>query len=207
MILVAIAGLSGSGKTLVANHIARLSPGTGVLCTDSYYRDLSGVPASERDVVNFDAPSALDWDLLRSHLCQLATGQGIAVPRYDFATHTRMASPIWMGPRPVVILEGLFALVDARIRTMADLSVFMETPEDVCLARRIARDTADRGRTELTVRRQWRCDVLPMFRRHVLPARESADLVVNGERPPEASARAILVRLRMACSLSVPKTD
>ncbi len=195
MILVGIAGLSGSGKTHLASHLADLSPGTSVLCTDSYYRDLSGIPASERNAVNFDSPSALDWDLLRSQLSQLAAGLGIAVPRYDFTTHARRRSASWLEPCRALVLEGLFALADPEVFSMLDLAVFVDASEEVCLARRVARDTADRGRSEASVRRQWRRDVIPMFRQHVWPRRAVADLVVDGDGPPEVSARAVLVRL------------
>lgn len=197
MILVGIAGLSGSGKTLLARRLSESSCDTGVLCTDSYYRDLAGVSASERETVNFDAPAALDWDLLLAHLRQLSAGRRVAVPQYDFQSHTRLPDAAWMEPRPTVVLEGLFALSDLRVRLMADLTIFLDAPEEVCLARRIARDTATRGRTEASVRLQWHRDVIPMFRKHVLPARASAGLLVDGQCPPEASARAVLAQLRL----------
>ncbi len=195
MVVVGIAGLSGSGKTLLASHVAELSAGTGVLCTDSYYRDIGGLPLAERDAVNFDAPEALDWDLLLSHLQRLRAGRGIDVPKYGFATHERLASDRRLEPVPLLVLEGLFALAEPRVRAMLDLAVFVDAGEEVCLARRIARDTAGRGRTKESVLRQWRRDVVPMFRRHVLPGRADADLVVRGQGPPSVAARAILDRL------------
>ena len=156
MVVVGIAGLSGSGKTLLASHVAELSAGTGVLCTDSYYRDIGGLPLAERDAVNFDAPEALDWDLLLSHLQRLRAGRGIDVPKYGFATHERLASDRRLEPVPLLVLEGLFALAEPRVRAMLDLAVFVDAGEEVCLARRIARDTAGRGRTKESVLRQWR---------------------------------------------------
>ena len=201
MTVIGIAGPSGSGKTRLALELASVLAGTAVLGTDSYYRDLSRLAPPDRDAVNFDAPSALDWDLLVLHLGKLRGGRRVGVPCYDFATHTRPASPEWFEPCETLVLEGLFALWEPRILSMLDLAVFVDAPEDLCLARRIARDTATRGRTAVSVRDQWRHDVAPMFAKHVLPTRERADLALDGTMPPEHSARAIRERLRSAGGL------
>ncbi len=202
MIAIGIAGASGSGKSLVAQELARSLPGCGILCTDSYYRDLSGRSPAERERVNFDHPAALDWTMLVSQCRQLRNGRRIAVPRYDFRTHIRLPAPRELGPVDVLVLEGLFALSDAQIRSLLDLSVFVDTQEAVCLARRIERDTAHRGCTDASVREQWRSTVLPMFREHVLPTRRHATLVIDGAQPPAVSARKIVRKLREGGSLS-----
>ena len=192
MYAIGIAGASGAGKTLVALELARLLPGSGVVSMDSYYADLSTLPVEERSAVNFDSPDAVDWELLDLHFRRLRGGERIAVPQYDFSTHTRTGVVQESGRWNIVVLEGLFALWQPRIRARLDCAVFIDVPEEVCLARRIARDVSLRGRTEASVRNQWLRDVAPMFRAHVLPTRESADLVIDGSRPPVESARAIL---------------
>lgn len=192
---IGITGPSGAGKTAVARELARRLPGSGILCTDSYYRDLSALAPPQRAAVNFDAPSAIDWDLLSGHFDRLRSGRSVAVPRYDFSTHTRLASLGRLGPCGTIVLEGLFSLASARIRSRLDLAVFLDASDGVCLARRIARDTAERGRTQESVREQWRCHVRPMYRLHVLPTKEQADLVLRGDRPPGESAQTILRQL------------
>ena len=193
---VAIGGSSGSGKTRLAAEIAALVDGAGVLCTDAYYRDRSGVPCASRAHLNFDVPDALDWDLLDLHLRRLRAGRPVNIPLYDFATHTRAAAGRPFRPCRILLLEGLFALCEPRVREFVDLAVFVDAPEALCLSRRLARDTAMRGRSEASVRHQWHRDVVPMYRRHVLPARAGADLVIDGSRDPLRSARAVLRALR-----------
>ena len=192
---IGIAGPSGAGKTAVARELTRRLPGSAVLCVDSYYRDLSLLPPTRRADVNFDAPSAIDWDLLTAHFDRLRAGRCVAVPRYDFSTHTRLAPRERLGPYDSIVLEGLFSLETPRLRSCLDLAVFLDAPDEICLRRRIARDTAERGRSAESVREQWRRHVRPMYRLHVLPTRALADLVLQGDRPPVASARAILRRL------------
>ena len=196
MYAIGISGASGAGKSLVASELARLLPGSGVVSMDSYYADLSGLPVAERAAVNFDSPEAVDWDMLDLQFRRLRRGERVEIPKYDFATHTRSGVLQESGAWSVVVLEGLFALWQPRIRSRLDCAVFIDAPEEVCLARRIARDVSLRGRTEASVRNQWIRDVAPMFRSHVLPTREHADLVVDGSRPPVESAGAILREFR-----------
>ena len=192
MYAIGISGASGAGKSLVALELAGLLPGSGVVSMDSYYEDLSSLPADERAAVNFDSPEAVDWELLDLQFRCLRRGERVVIPKYDFSTHTRTGVGQESGCWNVVVLEGLFALWQPRIRALLDCAVFIDAPEEVCLARRIARDVSLRGRTEASVRDQWLRDVAPMFRTHVLPTRETADLVVDGSDPPRQSARAIL---------------
>ena len=191
MQLIAIAGSSGSGKTSVARELESLLPDVGTLCTDSYYNDLSAMDVSARSAVNFDSPDAIDWGLLTRHIRDLRADGCVFVPQYDFATHARTERRQEFGPWKTVILEGLFALWNPLIREVLDLAVFIDTPEETCLARRIARDTRLRGRTEESVREQWARDVAPMFRKHAWPTCEHADLIVDGRQPPRESAIAV----------------
>ena len=195
MIAIGIAGASGSGKSLISEELARSLPNCSVLGTDSYYRDLSGLPAADRAAVNFDRPQALDWERLLDDFRRLREGGRVAVPRYDFASHARLSETCGLGPCQVAVLEGLHALWDAQVRRLLDLAVFVEVPEEVCLARRIRRDMAERGRTETSVREQWRRHAAPMYREHVLPKRRHADLALDGTRPPGESVDRILQAL------------
>ena len=189
---IGIAGRSGSGKTRVATELAHLRPQAGVLATDAYYRDLSHLSAAERGAVNFDSPAALDWELLVADLARLRSGAPVRVPRYDFASHARMPEPALLAPGEVLIVEGLFALFDRRVRKMLDLAVFIDACEEECLRRRIERDVASRGRTEAFARAQWERHSAPMYERHVLPTRAYANLLLNGIAAPAGSARSIV---------------
>lgn len=191
MYCIGIAGRSGSGKTRVAAELVHLWPQAGVLAIDAYYRDLSELTLAEREAVNFDAPSALDWELLVADLARLRSGASVRVPRYDFATHTRMPDPALLAPSEVLIVEGLFALFDRRVRKMLDLAVFIDAGEEECLRRKIERDVACRGRTEAFARAQWERHTAPMYERHVLPTKAYADLLLDGTVAPEGSARSI----------------
>lgn len=192
MYFIGIAGRSGSGKTRVADEVVRLCPRAGVLATDAYYRDLVQVSAAEREAVNFDAPGALDWELLVTHLVRLHAGASVSVPRYDFASHVRLPQTSLLAPCDVLVLEGLFALFDHRVRELLNLAVFIDVAEEECLRRRIDRDTGSRGRTEASARAQWERDVAPMYARHVAPTKAHADLILDGTAVPTDSARAIL---------------
>ena len=191
MYCIGIAGRSGCGKTRLAAELARLWPGAGVLAIDSYYRDLSQLSLAEREEVNFDAPAALDWELLVAHLAQLRSGASVPVPRYDFASHTRLPEPALLAPSDVLVVEGLFALFDQRIRQMLDLAVFIDACEQECLRRKIDRDVACRDRTEAFARAQWERHVAPMYERHVLPTRLYADLFLDGTAAPAGSASSV----------------
>ena len=191
MVCIGIAGPSGSGKTLLARQLRPHLRACGLLCFDSFYRDLSFLAPDERESVNFDTPEAIDWDLLSRQLARLLAGERVTVPRYDFTSHTRRAVPAALGPCEALVVEGLFALWDKRLCALFDLGVFLDVPDATCLARRIARDASSRGRSEASVREQWRRQVAPMYRRHVLPTRHRADLVIPGVRPPSDCVRAI----------------
>ena len=196
MTVVAIGGPSGAGKTCVATALSSLIRGCAVLGTDAYYRDLSHVDERLRDRTNFDSPAALDWDLLTAHLSDLRSGKPVSVPRYDFVTHCRLRKARQLRPPSLLVLEGLFALMNPRLRQQLDLTVFLDASQDECLSRRILRDRAQRGRSESSVRRQWVRYTLPMYRLHVRPCRNIADLVLDATRSPGRSARAIARAVR-----------
>lgn len=191
--VVAIGGPSCSGKsTLVEALRAFWGPkNTAVLPIDAYYRDQAHLPMEERMKCNFDAPEAIDWALLTDQLAELIAGNAIERPIYDYTTHTRAKERIRLEPRPIVMVEGLFALWPDALRRLAAARVYVELPAERCLARRIVRDRVERGRSEAQVREQFERFVRPMAERYVLPTRACADLVVPGDGPLERSVERV----------------
>jgi uridine kinase len=149
MIIIGIAGGTGSGKTTVVRKIVNsLAPGEVVLLPqDSYYKDSSHVPAELRQQINFDHPDAFDWPLLLQHIQMLKEGKSIEQPVYHYQTSSRLAETIHVEPRPVIIIEGILALCDPDLRNMMDLKIFVDADPDERLIRVIQRDVVERGRT------------------------------------------------------------
>ena len=195
--LIGIAGPSGAGKTALARALARqLTGDTGVVVSlDAYYRDQSTVEAQDRGTLNFDTPEALDVELLLVQLRQLATGQAIERPVYDFRRHLRTTRMERLVPGSIVVAEGLLALHVEDLRALFGTRVFIGADDETCLARRVARDARDRGRSEATVQRQWETTVRPMCERYVTPTQQYADLVLDGTVPLEQNVTAVLQRL------------
>ena len=196
--LVGIAGGSGSGKSALA---AVLRDGLGParvasLAQDAYYRDRGGLSPAARARLDFDRPDAFDLDLFVEHLAALRRGQRVRPPRYCFVTHRRRGHGDPVGPVDIVLVEGLFLLVDARVRELLDLRIYLDAPERVRLARRLARDVAERGRTERSVIEQYRRSASPAHRRHVEPSRAWADVVLVNAGRLEAVAEVAATIIR-----------
>ncbi|MFW5921580.1 MAG: uridine kinase [Polyangiales bacterium] len=179
-LIIGIAGGTGSGKTTVTRKIAEGIPphGVAVIEHDSYYRDRSHMAPEERVHVNFDHPDALETDLLVEHLGQLRRGEGVELPVYDFASHTRKAETLRLEPRPVILVEGILTFVDERLRALFDMKIFVDTDADIRLMRRIRRDIEERGRDFESVREQYYATVRPMHLQFVEPSKRHADIVI-----------------------------
>ncbi|UJF19905.1 uridine kinase [Vibrio sp. SS-MA-C1-2] len=183
-IIIGIAGASASGKSLIATTIydeLREQVGDhqiGVITEDCYYRDQSDLSMEERVKTNYDHPSALDHDLLCEHLTALVNGETIQVPNYSYTEHTRLTETTELTPKKVIILEGILLLTDPRLRKIMDTSIFMDTPLDVCLLRRVQRDVEERGRTMDSVLTQYQTTVRPMFMQFIEPSKQYADIIV-----------------------------
>jgi len=179
-VVLGVAGGSGSGKSTVVREVGRhLGEGVAaVLHHDAYYRDLAHLTAGERADVNFDHPDSLETELMAAHVGALLDGLPVRVPTYDFTTHTRTAVTEALHPSPVLILDGILVLADARLRDLMDLKVFVDTEADVRLLRRIRRDVVKRGRTADSVIAQYEATVRPMHLEFVEPSKRFADLVV-----------------------------
>ncbi|UCG52422.1 MAG: uridine kinase [Candidatus Latescibacterota bacterium] len=182
---IGIAGGSCAGKTTLAIELAKRlgAERTVRISVDSYYQ---GPPSAAPEIIdqyNFDDPSALDHQLLTEHLRRLSQGLTADVPVYDFRTHRRTGEIIPVGPASFVILEGLFPLYWDDVREFLDTKVFIDVPHKTCLARRIYRDTRERGRPREEVIRRYNDMARPMFESYVFPTRRLADVTVDGERP------------------------
>ena len=183
-VIVGIAGASASGKSLIASTIyneLREKVGDhqiGVITEDSYYRDQSHLSMDERVKTNYDHPNALDHDLLCQHLEQLSRGNSVEVPEYSYTEHTRTDETITMTPKKVIILEGILLLTDTRLRELMHATIFMDTPLDICLLRRVKRDVEERGRTLESVLNQYQKTVRPMFMQFIEPSKQYADIIV-----------------------------
>lgn len=149
-----------------------------VIHHDAYYRDLSHLPLEERVAVNFDHPASLETELMVAHVQSLLEGRPVELPTYDFATHTRAPGVEPLEPTPLLVLDGILVLADARLRSAMDLKVFVDTEADLRLLRRIRRDVVKRGRTADSVIAQYEATVRPMHMEFVEPSKRHADLVV-----------------------------
>lgn len=194
-ILVGIAGASGSGKTLVAGSIVRVlgSQRAVTIPEDAYYRDLSHLPLDERPRTNFDHPDAFDHDLLSEHLTRLLQGDSIDRPIYNYKTHTRLPNTQTVGARAAILVEGILVLHHPGLRELMDVRVFVDTDLEECLARRIRRDRAERGRTAQSVTDQYERTVRPMYHAFIGPSRQHADLIV-----PEGGKNAVALSMLTA---------
>lgn len=200
--IIAIGGPSCAGKTELATGLTR-ELHCPVLLLDRYYRDLSALPPAERARVNFDAPDALDHELLVEQVRALSRGESIERPDYDFATHTRIPRVESFTAGEFLILEGLFALYWPELCELASTKIFVNAPDDVCFHRRQVRDIAKRGRTLESVITQFRETVQPMAERYVRPTSKYADLVLSGEQPLPQSVDAALRYVRRNSAVKI----
>ena len=164
MFIIGIAGGTGSGKTTVVRKlIERLPKGEVVVIPqDSYYKDSSHVPVEERQNINFDHPDAFDWELLSKHIAQLKEGKAIEQPIYSYITCTRQKETIHIEPREVIVVEGIMALREPRMRQQMDLKIFVDANADDRLIRVMKRDVLERGRTAEQVIERYQRVLKPM---------------------------------------------
>ena len=179
-IVIGVAGGSGSGKTSVSKRLLDNFSDLSVMLLqqDYYYKDQSHLDFEQRLETNYDHPLAFDQDLYLQHLKNLIDGKTIEKPVYDYAQHTRSRQTIVEVPRDVIILEGILILEDQRLRDLMDIKVFVDTDDDVRLARRIVRDINDRGRTVESVVNQYLEVVKPMHHQFIEPTKRYADIIV-----------------------------
>lgn len=193
--VVGVAGGTGSGKSTVAEHIVDALPGDKVciLQHDNYYRDRADLTYEERCQLNFDHPDSLETELLVEHLVELKAGRAVEMPLYDFKTHRRSDETKRLEPRPIIVVEGILVFVDSQLREQVDLKLFVDTPADIRIFRRIRRDLEQRGRTFASVREQYYSTVRPMHLQFVEPSKTYADLII-----PEGGRNRVALDLILA---------
>jgi uridine kinase len=194
--IIGICGGTGSGKTTIARKIVEAVGRSNVVLVeqDSYYRNLSDMPLDERHQANFDHPDSIDSDMLVNHLMRLGQGHSIEMPLYDFVTHTRSEDVEVIDPKPVVIVEGILIFAEPRVLDLLNVRVFVDTPDDVRLMRRLRRDINERGRTFERTLEQYERTIRPMHFEFVEPSKRHADIII-----PEGSNTGVTVEF--LCSM------
>ncbi|AIU90454.1 MULTISPECIES: uridine kinase [Pectobacterium] len=183
-VIIGISGASASGKSLISSTLYRElrdqvgDQHIGVISEDSYYKDQSHLTMEERVKTNYDHPNSMDHSLLLKHLQMLKAGQAIEVPQYSYVEHTRKQETVHIELKKVIILEGILLLTDARLRSEMNFSIFVDTPLDICLLRRMRRDVNERGRSMDSVMEQYQKTVRPMFLQFIEPSKQYADIIV-----------------------------
>jgi len=194
-LVIGIAGCSGSGKSTLAAGLARRLDAT-VFPLDFYYRDLTQFPLDTRHKRNFDHPDSLESELIVEHVRSLAKGEVIQRPVYNFKLHARVAGSFEpITPGRVVIVEGILALHYAELLPCYGFMIYVDAPDEVCLARRIERDMRERNRTEQSIREQFLETTLPMAELYVVPSAARATIAIDGTEPTEALVEQVLARL------------
>lgn len=180
MLIIGIAGGTGSGKTTVVNKIIDSLPAgeVALLPQDNYYKDSSHIPPEERQKINFDEPASIEWTLLVEQLKQLKRGETVEMPTYSYLTCTRQPETIRVEPRDVVLVEGILVLTDPELREMMDVKVFVDTDADERLIRVISRDCVERGRTPMMVINRYQKVLKPMHQLYIEPSKNFADIIV-----------------------------
>ncbi|EPZ01169.1 uridine kinase [Mannheimia haemolytica] len=183
-VVIAIAGASASGKSLIASTIYKElknelgTDNIGIISEDAYYRDQSHLTMEERIKTNYDHPNSMDHHLLVEHLRQLKQGNAIEIPEYDYTEHNRKTTTKHFEPKKIIILEGILLLTDENIRNEINVSIFVDAPLDICFIRRLQRDMVERGRSMESVISQYRKTVRPMFLQFIEPSKQYADIIV-----------------------------
>ncbi|MFC3121030.1 uridine kinase [Agaribacter flavus] len=181
-IIIAISGASGSGKSLFTQNLSlklgQSSKDILLLQEDHYYKAQDHISIEERAKTNYDHPDAFEHDLLADHLAQLLNNEIIDYPAYCYKTHTRLSECEKIEQAPIIIIEGIMLLTQVQLFDYFDLKVFVDTAPDVCLMRRMLRDTQERGRTIESVAKQYETTVKPMYHKFIEPSKNFADLIV-----------------------------
>lgn len=180
MTIIGIAGGTGSGKTTVVREIVKALPEhyVAVIPQDSYYNDTTGMTVEERRAINFDHPDAFDWKLLIKHVSDLQEGRAVEQPTYSYLVSNRLPETIHVEPKPVIIIEGIMALINKRLRDMMDIKIFVDADADERLIRNITRDTQERGRTVEMVVDRYRAVLKPMHDQFIEPTKRFADIII-----------------------------
>ena len=185
MLIIGIAGGTGSGKTTVVSKILQNlnANEVNVLSQDNYYHNNAHLSLQEREKLNYDHPKSIDFDLLVKHVQALKNGESIEQPIYSFVTHTRTGNHVLVEPREVLIVEGILVLTSKELLKEFDLKVFVHADNDERLIRRIRRDTQERGRDLEEVLHRYQTTLKPMHDEFIEPSKSYADIIIPNMRP------------------------
>jgi uridine kinase len=180
MIIIGIAGGTGSGKTTVVNKIATSLPQENVtiLPQDAYYKDNSQLSFEERKKINYDHPISIDFDLLLNHISELKKGNNVNQPIYSYTTHSRSEDYKVVHPKKILIVEGILAFTNEELRNHCDIKIFVHTDADERLIRRIRRDITERGRDVQEVLTRYEKTLKPMHNQFIEPTMKYADMII-----------------------------
>jgi len=185
--IIGIAGGSGSGKSTFAQRLKEAFPDhISLISCDNYYLPHDELPLEERAHLNYDAPEALEFDLMVHHLEELKNGKTALCPVYDFSQHTRSSRVTEIKPRPIILIDGILIFHDPALRDCMDLNIYVETDADERILRRAKRDMQERGRDLDSVIDQYLTTVKPMHNTYVKPTRVFADIILNGGKNEQA---------------------
>jgi uridine kinase len=200
--LIGVAGGSNSGKTTIAERLAELmgSEHLSLIRLDSYYIERKDEPIEVRAQANYDHPDAFDWDLLNDHLAALTAGASVEVPVYDYTIHDRSEHADVVPPSRVVVVEGILVLWEPRLRERFDLKIFVDTPADLRIIRRLRRDVAERGRTTDSILDQYLTTVRPAHELFIEPSKRYADVIVPEGGLNRPALEVLLARVRELAS-------
>ncbi len=191
MLIIGIAGGTGSGKTTVVKKIVESLPqdSVAIIPQDSYYNDQSHLPLEVRKKTNFDHPDAFEWPLLAHQIAELRAGRAIEQPTYSYITCTRLPETVHVEPREVIIVEGIMTLYDKELRDLMDLKIFVDAEPDERLLRVIERDIAERGHPLEMLIGKYRDVLKPMHDEFIEPTKQYADIIIpNGGENARAVA-------------------
>lgn len=182
-LVIAISGASGSGKSLFTENLLKEFSESGksvqILREDHYYHAQDHLLLPEREKTNYDHPKAFEHELLVEHLRSLKAWKAIEYPHYCYKTHTRLQQTETLISAPVIIIEGIMLLANQALQPLFDIKIFVDTPLDICLLRRMKRDIAERGRTLESVANQYESTVKPMYHEFIAPSRFTADVIIT----------------------------
>ena len=184
MLIIGIAGGTGSGKTTVVHQIMNELPESevGIISQDSYYKETNHLSYDERVLINFDHPRAIDFELLVSHLKELKAGKTIHQPVYSFVTHNRTVDTITTSPRKVMLVEGILILANPELRDLFDIKIYFHADSDERLIRRLKRDIAERGRDMHEVVNRYQNTLKPMHEQFIEPTKAFADIIIPNDK-------------------------
>ncbi|CAM3362466.1 uridine kinase [Empedobacter stercoris] len=194
MLVIGIAGGTGSGKTTVVNNILRdlNAESVIVISQDNYYKDHPELSFDERSKINFDHPRSIDFELLKEHVALLKNGVSIEQPVYSFITHSRKEETILTHPQSVIIVEGILVLTDPELRDLFDVKIFVHADSDERLIRRVRRDIQERGRDLDEVLTRYQKTLKPMHQQFIEPSKNYADIIIPNMKKKNSVAVKVL---------------